>query len=473
MRINGKTPREILKFSSIRDFLEWLPQSSIQILVLLLFALTAIAPVYVSIKALSYLKPQFFIGGEINQYYIRDFYTNDYDKFMHGFVFPCVWIFSAAAYLLSFYKSHPDRTLSIMKQHRNTALAFFGMLIIWLVINVFLINGPTTNALHGSLPNHENLLLYLEYYLCFFPLGFLLTNAEKKRRILAFFALVSAVLVPFAVYLHPKVFTKDAIVAVFPNSNYYGIYLGIFLSLCISMTAGETVSRRRWFFTAILLIDTIVLYFNNTFGAWVGVFFACLFSIVAFRIRDGRFNRRALLVLVLFLGCLILCGLIDAAFISGKNNFTRNLLTLFRDILNIKTDPNSSAAAHAGSGRWKIWKYYLSVIREHPWFGIGLDGVRALDIGQSIKQNSPHNEYLQYATFLGIPGLILYFSACLSVFIRAIKYRKHLDNLTLAALTAAFGYLVGAFFGNTRYSTTPYLYIMLGLGYVHTDGAAE
>ena len=279
--------------------------------------------------------------------------------------------------------------------------------------------------------------------------------------------LISIVLVPFAVYFDAKVYTKDVILLVFSNSNYYGIYLNVIISLCASMLVMEKDRKKLALFGIAFAVNTVVLYFNNTMAAWVGVLFACLFSIIAFRVRDGKFNRRSFIPLALFAGGLFVCGLIDESFIKGNNNFTQNLIVLFRDILNIRTDPNSSVANSAGSGRWIIWKYYLSLVKEHPCFGIGLDGVRTLDIGEVIKQNRPHNEYLQYAAYLGIPGMLLYFSSCLSVYIRAIKYRKHLDNLTLAALTAAFGYLVGAFFGNTVYNTTPFLYIMLGLGYVN------
>ena len=47
-----------------------------------------------------------------------------------------------------------------------------------------------------------------------------------------------------------------------------------------------------------------------------------------------------------------------------------------------------------------------------------------------------------------------------------LKNKMKLDVCTIAAITAAFGYLVSAFFGNTMYYTTPYLFILLGLSCV-------
>ncbi len=467
MRIYEKTPQKKLSIRPGRELIERIPDATVSVLIFSAFALTALAPLLVSVKALSYMQPRFFAGDEINRYVIDLLYTYDFDVFMHKTIFPIVCFLAVVAYVLAFCKNR-KKGIAI---DRSTFLApapiLFVLLSIWVVCNVFLINGITYYTTEGALPNHENLSLYLEYYLCFFMMGLFVKEPKWKHRVFLLFISVSLVLVPLAVFLHQKVYTKDAILCVYSNSNYYGIVLNVVIGLCAAMLAGAT--RRKWkgFFAAALLVNTAVLYFNNTLGAWVGAFFACLFSVVALRIRDGKFNLRSLLAIGLFLGGLIVCGFVDAAFISGKNNFAKNCISLFRDILNIWTDPDSSSANHAGSGRWAIWKYYLSLVKEHPWSGVGLDGIRALDIGQEIGQKRPHNEYLQYAAFLGIPGVLLYFSACLSVYIRAIRYRRHLDNLTLAALTAAFGYLVRAFFGNTVYNTTPYLHILLGLGYVN------
>ncbi len=473
MRMHEKTPREILTTRTGRELLRRIPDAAVCVLIFLAFALTSLAPLLISVKALSYMQPRFFAGGEINRYVISDLYSNDFDTLMHKTIFPLVCFLAVAAYVLAFCKNRNKGTVIDRGVFFAPAPVLFGLLGIWVVCNVFFINGITYYTTEGALPNHENLSLYLEYYLCFFMMGLFFKEPKWKNRFFRLFVLVSLVLALLAVYLHRKVYTKDAILCVYSNSNYYGIILNVVIGLCAAMLAGAT--RRKWkgFFAAALLANTAVLYFNNTLGAWVGAFFACLFSVVALRIRDGKFNRRSLLAIGLFLGGLIVCGFVDAAFISGNNNFLKNFSSLFRDIFDIWADPNSSNANHAGSGRWAIWKYYLSLVKEHPWSGVGLDGVRALDIGQEIGQKRPHNEYLQYAAFLGIPGLMQYFLACLSVYIRALRYRRRLDNLTLAALTAAFGYLVGAFFGNTVYNTTPYLYIMLGLGYVNVNDPAD
>lgn len=453
---------------SFRARIARIPDSYIQYLVLFAFGLTALAPLLISVRALHYIVPQFQITAEPFQYMIDALYTSDYDALMHHFIFPCVTLAALLVYVISYYKSREAGTLPLLKQRRDPALVLFAALAVWLLINVFFVNGPTHFALQGELMQHENIFLYLKYYFCFFLMGLFLTDQERKRLLLFFFTAVSLVIVPFAVYLHEKVYYPFNIRSIFSNSGYYGAYLCMIIGLSASMMAGEKSRGLRCFYAAALLVNTTVLYFNKTSASWVGVFFALLFSIIAYRIRDGKYEPRTIAAFILFLAVLIICGLVDSAFIrEGQNNFAINMAELYQDTGSILSNPDAADTMSAGHGRWRIWKNCLTLIKEHPLFGIGHDGIRELGLRDFVGHNRPHNEYIQYALFFGIPGLLLYFFACLSVYLRAAKYRHALDAPTLAALTAAFGYLVGAFFGISVYNVTPYLYIMLGLGYLN------
>jgi hypothetical protein len=104
MRLNGKTPREILKISSVKEFLDWLPNSLTQLLGLSAFALTALAPLLVSIKAPTYIAPNLYIP-KAGKYFISSFYTTDFHEFVCKYVFPYVWLTAVLAYLLTLYKN--------------------------------------------------------------------------------------------------------------------------------------------------------------------------------------------------------------------------------------------------------------------------------------------------------------------------------------------------------------------------------
>jgi O-antigen ligase len=170
-----------------------------------------------------------------------------------------------------------------------------------------------------------------------------------------------------------------------------------------------------------------------------------------------KFNWQVVAVLVVFAICLYIPGHILGTFESTAS-------TLGKDIVKVATGAEDAGAA--GSARWKIWTATADIIKEYPVFGIGFEGVKAKRYVGPPYNIRPHNEFLQMALFHGIPALLLYFTGCLMVFIRALRKKASLDAMTLVCLTAAFSYLVSSFFGLTVYSAAPYLFLFLGMGYV-------
>jgi O-antigen ligase len=135
-------------------------------------------------------------------------------------------------------------------------------------------------------------------------------------------------------------------------------------------------------------------------------------------------------------------------------------VVLYNDI--VKIINNDIHAGLAGTGRWRRWTHTVQYIGERPFFGWGSEGIFDL-LKEETGGSRPHNEYLQYAAFFGIPAALCYIAGVVSVFVKGIKKRAEIDIYTFAALVASFGYLVSALFGNTMSYTAPYFFIMLGL----------
>ncbi len=78
-----------------------------------------------------------------------------------------------------------------------------------------------------------------------------------------------------------------------------------------------------------------------------------------------------------------------------------------------RIDPRSQT----GFFRLNLWQASLNMVKEHPWFGVGLDnflyayrGRYILDAAwQEPNLNHPHNIFLDFATRLGIFGFIIGF----------------------------------------------------------------
>jgi O-antigen ligase len=200
------------------------------------------------------------------------------------------------------------------------------------------------------------------------------------------------------------------------------------------------------------LANTYTLMRADTLGCFIAVFVGLVFLFIMLRIVYGHFNRTVLLLTGVFIGLFLLSSLVD-------DSLMKSFLGLFGETAKIiNNDPD---AGSTGTGRWRLWTHTVQYIGERPFFGWGSEGI--FDRLEEEAGNSrPHNEYLQYAAFFGIPAALCYISGVVSVFIKGLKKRAELDIYTVAAFAASFGYLISAFFGVTMGFTAPYFFIVLG-----------
>ncbi len=391
---------------------------------------------------------------------------------LDSILFPLVaWLSVLALTAALFQTWHKNRSAFYVFRDNPVFLVFLA-LVLWMIIDIPFTNGVTNILLEGAGLKHESFFLHLEYFLCFFTLGLCLRNPRLKLWLLRGMAMISTVLASFAFYLYDHLQAtpyyydwRPRYAGIFTNINYYGYFLTVFIALLAGLLV-ETESRPwRCFYAAALALNTLVLSYNDTMGAWIGSLCACLFVVAACRIRDGRFRLWTFLPLAIFLVVMCAAG-------SVNGNLAKTLGRFVQDTATVVTSPDSPQAASAGSNRWMIWRNSMRLILENPVFGIGFEGVHVRVLAE-VGNPRPHNEFMQYALFYGFPGGLLYLIGCVGVYVRAVRQRARLDAPTFAALTAAFGYLAGSFFGLTVYNTAPYFFIMLGLGYLWAEPEAE
>ena len=444
--------------ASASEFFERIPQDAPAFFALSLFCLY---PVPIALRALFIQSLEGTVLDSVN--------------LLDCFIFPVVQLLAVFVYVLTLGKLLHEKRAPLKELERHPAFLLYLFLLAWMCVGMAAVHGPNREVLYGAGLHHENFFLQLEYFLGFFALGVALGNKRWKRWLLRGILAVSVFLVPCAFYLWKHLAPTTSIVvdwvpcveAIWSNPNYYGYVLTVFVSLSAALFAGAKSRGWRVFYAAALVANSVTLSYNNTLGAWIGALCGCLFAVVAYRLRDGKFNHWTLAALGLFLLSMCVAGLVNGRLFA-------NVSGLSRDVGLLLTEPDSQAARYVGSKRWIIWRRAMELIRQYPIFGVGFEGIVTKDLLEFAWNARPHNEYMQYTLFYGIPGGILYTLGCVSIYVRAWRRRAVLDNVTLAALTAAFGYLCGAFFGLTVYNTAPYLFIMLGLGYVReTAQAAE
>jgi hypothetical protein len=333
----------------------------------------------------------------------------------------------------------------------NVPSLWFLLFVVGMIVTTC-INGFTDQALTGNYYANESLLTYCIYVLIYFFCGTMLYCAGHKR--FFFYSILTVSLVLgiaelINIYLVevPAYRCTSGYSAVFYNSNHYGY----FLTMAIALAGALFVTEKKWsakiFCIFTFLLNMVVLLLNDTFGCYLAVGAALVLQLVFFSVREKKFSWLTLVPMAGF------------ALVSGVMSIWYD--TVFQDVVRLISDlvligQKDEDAGGAGSGRWRLWVASVKAIIKQPIIGYGIESTA------SIIGNRPHNEFLQYAVFFGVPTCLCYILGVAAVFWRSWKQRVKLDGLSLAALIAAFGYLVSSCFGCTFHYTAPWFFLLLG-----------
>ncbi len=356
-----------------------------------------------------------------------------------------------------------------LKKHRAgekiapfVPLLIFGALAVWMYVSQT-VNGFTEYASLGEPYRNESLYTFIMYVMGYFFLGIILKSDRLRRA--AVYALLASnfvigILVLIDHYAYSFKFFRDSegTAAIFHQFNHYAYYLifAILLSAILFAVEGEKLWVRICC-AVVFAVDNVILIINNTFGCYLAVIAALIFAAVVF-IAVRRNREEILRMTVLLLAFAVITVVMRLA---GSGN-TKDMSQLIKDVGNIATD--SEQAQSAGTGRWALWKHTVEYISEKPVFGWGVDGTTdRLGEEEDTINDRPHNEYLQWAAFFGIPAALLYLAGlCVIMFGMFPRFRKT-DAISLASYFAVAGYIASAFFGNTMYYTAPFFFIFLGM----------
>ncbi len=358
--------------------------------------------------------------------------------------------------------------------------AFFFAAVCVLMLVSTCVNGFTDAALEGGFYRGESIFSFFAYFAAFWFCGSLVkSDACRKLVFVTFFVsnIVLNLLTLIDRYVTPVAILEygdwDAPSAIFYQFNHYGYFLMIGIMLSAALFATAKSVGKMVFYAVVLAVNTFILTLNTTFGCFLSCLVGMVFMLVALSIRDKKFSVKSVGALAVFLAVTALAGLKYHSFLSELALFFTDIQSVFGTVADT---PKGAAAAEAaaadsaGTGRWGLWRLTLGYIKERPLFGWGVEGIASrLEIESQHVNNRPHNEYLQYAAFFGIPAAVAYIGGLAAVYLKAWRGRKRMSDATAVCLIVAFTYLFSAIFGNTMFYTAPYLFIFLGLGTVHDD----
>lgn len=245
---------------------------------------------------------------------------------------------------------------------------------------------------------------------------------------------------------------------VFNQFNHFGYVLcmGVLALAGLWLYDREVGRVARALYLAGFMLLVYALMLNDTFGAYLATL-AALPVIYLFYARSGRRAGAAeLLPAILFV---LMSVLNTLGLLPGTNALLANLTTFGFDLKNVVE--GSEEAARAGTGRLTLWRDTIQRIGQRPIFGFGPEGFWG---EYAITNNdSTHNEYLRIAGFLGIPALLMYLGALVTLARHHWKAIRRLSPMVLCVAGVTVVYLFSACFGNPLFNTVPYFWMFYGL----------
>ena len=336
----------------------------------------------------------------------------------------------------------------------------FGLFLAWSFVCMEL-SDYKHYALVGGDYMRDGLVSYFIYGAVFLCASMLRREEYRRKLMLAFIgvigflALIMLVQEKFDIFFLDYCFPSMRAV-VFNQYNHMGYMLCMTAAACAGFFLYESGDKRRrllYLAGAVFLVYALVV--NDTFGSLLAVLLAIPMALIFYACSGRKLNWRALgLVLLIALAAVILL-----AVFTGKSGPLGNFIQLKEDVVKILTNAEDSGSA--GTERFGLWQETVVKIRKRPIFGYGPQGLIRVHALSGARM--PHNTYLQVAAYTGIPGLIVYLAALLTLAVHHAKRIKKLDAAVLIASGAAFAYLVSQTFGAPIYNAEPYFWLFLGL----------
>lgn len=334
----------------------------------------------------------------------------------------------------------------------------------WSVLSTLASPDPLA-CFRGNVQRNEGLATYF-IYSCVYLLLRNCCGRENIRRILiCFVSSVSAMCVLSLFCLPPcsgfmsNLLGKSeyntihlGVCGAFNNQNHYSYMMGMSTVITATLYISEHNRRRKTVYAAVYVLLVHMMIQNESLGGFVAAAIGLVAYLVVACIRTDLQPRKALMLLIVF------------AAVAGISSYStgRELSTDVMDVMGsvLEVDENVSTTFV----RRNMWKKALLYIAQRPVLGYGPDGSGIVIFVDTFGVNTrPHNEYLQYAVFLGIPGLAMYLTAMGSLLVRLLQRLHNLSPLSVIMACAVLTYCASAFVGNSMYYTTVYYVAILAM----------
>ena len=369
-------------------------------------------------------------------------------------------------YFVYLYKQKKD---GLLKKNNYFPEILILIMLFLSIVSSILSKDPTLSFV-GDLYRKEGLIVYIMY------IGFMLSSSiikEKKYiKIIAQTIIFSAFFITL-IPLFRYNFTYTSFTNIYYNSNHYGYFIMISIMLSIFMFM-DSNGIKRIIYGIIYVFLLYILIRNNTFGCYLAVSVTLIVLLGYVFIKKEK-RLITIFVLLIFVLTSFFVSHYDIKvgeridFRSTKGLVLNNFLSLFSDtatILNNNATQNETDSV--GTHRGLLWKEAFNYTLKHPLIGGGMECLAEYYQEVKEKKNTnyyndrPHNVILQFSSFIGIPGALVYLTFIFYLALKGLK-RIKCDTIKMMIYFTSMCYFISSMFGNSMYYTSPYYMILIGL----------
>ena len=420
------------------------------------------------------------VAGIINLFMLQSSYNyiTPYDAYNYNYKCMTIWnmvftlmLFWTGVYVVgsSQYNKWGVKGLFQSIRQKQPWFLWWLMLLIWTVIPIVFSVDPQ-GALIGTSQLASGYLSHI-YMIGVMGCAFMVSDGKQREDIIWAYIgitdILSVIMISFEYDLPIfRWFSAAPGVSVYTNSNHYGYIitmscLAIFgmLYFCIYDENAEKRTGKIWTCIISFTVQAFAIVINDTLGSYLAIVFALIVMPILWYVRTHKtkaicFMPHVILALITIISYM---GMIPTKLGSSIGP---SLVVFFQDLF--KVSQKSEGYQHAGTDRIGLWIDTIKRIMERPVVGYGPDIITDRN-GNYILWNTPHNEFLECAFFMGIPGLIFYLGGLIHLFIMKIKRIKELKIYELITGGVIIAYLAGSFFGVRKFNTVCYFFLFIGL----------
>lgn len=242
---------------------------------------------------------------------------------------------------------------------------------------------------------------------------------------------------------------------IFSNINHAGYYLAMTAMCAVFLIISEENSKAKLIFRyGVFSIIIAALVINSSFGPYLATLCAII-SVLILSIWLKKISlKRTIFIMILFILVSIIINIGTGNLYLDLRIFGIELGMIFR---------REEDLSEVGTGRGKLWAIGIKIIADNPILGVGPGNISDRYFQLTEKATKPHNEFIEYAVTLGIPGLLFYVLALFMYLKEFFIKRKDASLLVLGLLCVTIAYLVSSLIGVIMYHTMAFFFMFLGL----------